>query len=106
MNDVVWEAIKEFTVPALGGVAALVAAMRAWWRRRRRKKRRETAEAEGIRKLLDAARYQMFLLTQPDGLVDQNDHEQRIWQLKHEIDDVREELWLANGHKSKRRRDG
>jgi len=107
MDDTVWwQAARDFAVPLAGGAVALLAALRTWWKRRKKWKARQFAEGDALRKLLDAVRYQMNLLTQPNELVDKAQHEHRIWQLRCDIDDVREALWLANGHRSKRRRDG
>jgi hypothetical protein len=104
-DEFLWGIVQEYALPALIGSGGLIAWFRAWWRRRKKRKRLEKARAEAIRKLLDTARYQLFLMTQPDEPVDKGRHEERMWELRHDIGDCREELWEANGNRSKRRRD-
>ncbi len=103
----VGEAVREFALPAIIGSGGLVAGIRQWLKRRRIRQRREIAQGVAVRKLLDASRYWLFLETQPNGRVHAASSDSRLWSLRVDIDNVREELWLSYGNASKRtRRDG
>ena len=98
------EAVREFAIPAVIGSGGLIAGIRQWLKRRRVRRRREIAQADAVRKLLDAARYWLFLETQPRALIEELSHNSRLWSLRVDVDNVREELWLSYGNASKRAR--
>jgi hypothetical protein len=100
-----WETARQW-----GGPAALLA-LAGWLGRQAiswRKRANDLAkirglESKSVRYLLDAQRHALRMLTPGDGstLVDLDE----IIRQKALIDDVREELWVADGHKSQRETD-
>lgn len=89
------------TVAAVGGVVGGAWALVARWRRRcREAQERRALEGKAVRYLLDAVRHSLNVLTPGDErrLIDVDE----IARQKVLIDQIRDLLWIADGHKSER----
>jgi len=89
-------------VAAIGGLLAGAGALLARWvKRRRLAAQRRALEAKAVRYLLDAQRQTLNVLipgASRSRLIDLGElNRQKLL-----IDDVREELWIADGHESSR----
>jgi hypothetical protein len=88
------------TVAAAGGiVGGLYALVAKWWKRRQERKRLRDIEAKSIRYLLDAMRHSLHVMAPgPDRFLELGEIERQ----KALIDQVRDELWCADGHAGER----
>lgn len=89
------------TVAAVGGVVGAVWALISRWLKRRRKAREKAEmEARATRYLLDAVRHALGALSPHDRpyVLDPKELERQ----KILIDGIRDDLWVADGHRSER----
>jgi PAS domain-containing protein len=84
------------TLAALGGlIAGVVAVCSRLWRRRKAQRELRALEAKAIRYLLDAQRHTLYVISPgPDRFLqlDEIDRQRTL------IDQVRDEMWIADGH--------
>jgi hypothetical protein len=89
-------------VPAvLAGGASLIAWARHMRARRRSERELRMVELDSTRKALDGVRQALWMLHDPTAQ-DTDDAHARLAVTRHEIDEVRERLWIATGHVSRR----
>lgn len=88
------------TLAAVGGiVGGLWALATRWHRRRQERQRQRDLEAKSVRYLLDAIRHALYVIAPgPDRFLELDEIERQ----KALIDQVRDELWIADGHASQR----
>jgi hypothetical protein len=87
----------------VGGIgSAVVAWMRGIARRRRVRAEVEAVTADAARKCLDGVRQALWMLHRPE-LAEDDEMQARLAVTRHEIDEVRERLWLAMGHPRRER---
>ena len=94
--------IKAWPAVVLAGLGALWPAVKAWRARQVKSAKLRAVEGKAVRYLLDAQRHSLRVIAPSEGgrtwLVDLDE----IIRQKALIDDVREELWVADGHASRR----
>lgn len=89
------------TLAAIGGIVGGAWALVTRWRRRcREAEERRALEAKAVRYLLDAVRHSLNVLSPTDErrLIDVDE----LARQKVLIDQIRDLLWIADGHKSDR----
>lgn len=102
----IWSTTEvESGAKALAAIVGLLAGAWAlatrWSRRRRAVRAAHALESKAIRYLLDAARHSLHVIAPSLGESRLIDIDELVRQ-KHLIDDVRDELWIADGNESAR----
>lgn len=90
-----WAKVIAAVAGALAALGAGLIKGLGWWRRRSERRR---LEAKAIRYLLDAQRQVLNIWAAREPLVDLSELERQKWL----VDEVRDELWLADGHDGER----
>lgn len=97
-----WGIWEDFGVPiVLATLFGAGAWARAWVRRIRARRALAEVQMDATRRALDGVRQALWALHRPDDDTDE-EMQERLAVTRHEIDEVRERLWVATGHKSRR----